>query len=1062
MTTFDRPRGGLLAVLRGLGSTALLVALVLGSPVALVMWGRAGELRRLGPAALSSPDDGSLFLGLATAVGWLAWLVFTVCLVAEAVDLASESRLQVRIPGLGGVQGLAAGMLVASLALLAPVGGTTSPTQATTITGTAPGGCDAGIAPADDDHGAAVVGNDAVAGRDGPRGIGNAAVGPVPDVPAARIANAEPRTDAGTDRRVERATGAQHLVGLTDSLWSVAESWYGDGTAWRRIVAANPGLDPTDLPVGQVIAIPGVGPHAETHLVPDALPATGDAGEEVQREEEVEDGERTVVVRSGDTLSGLARTHLGDAERWPEIWELNRDLIADPDLIDIGWSLTLPVAGSDGTERQVETEEVADADRAGTPLAGRIQTPGPGAAPSVVPPAEASSTAPAPRSPAPPPPLAQSTAQSVQPSVTSPAPSPGVPSEAELPPTGWEGGGQWTVPSPVRTALAGLSLFLAGGVSGALVVGRRRQLFSRPLGRRVPVFDEMGSRLRAMLAAATDLRSDPRPSLEADDAVTAHGSPMDSTPADGVPTGPAARRTAPAGAVPTSGVSTDSSATPPLVPSTVVLGTRPVVEVDGVARDENISPVEEPVLLDLGSTSGWFGVTGPEADAAAMVAGIALSLTCTWWSEGLEVTACGDSLEWLAQTGREEVTLAGHDQVAADLADLVHAPRALVEEWPPVDRVVLLDSAPRGIPDPRLLRRAGVVVVSPVPGSADHQALLDGSDLVRIHNDGSATLGSLSFVPQLVGEPVRRGVVDLMATASRTETEPADWWDGESPPAPRRRAISESTTNATREVTVVHSTGGALRLDPGGVREPTNPMLRLLGPVELVGARGPEPSRGIRQCLEYCGWILDHPGSGSTRMRESLLVAEPTRRSNMSRLRRWLGRDDDGHLYLPEAYDGVIRLDDTVGSDWERLQLLIAGGIATAEDRSLASALELVRGAPLADAAPGQWHWAEEWRVEMMQTVRDIGVELARRAMTAGDLDTARRALARALVCCPEDEELLTSRIRLAHLAGERSEVERLVYLLARRARRLGVDLSEETVVLLQEVMEGRPRARVV
>ncbi|MDN6658097.1 MAG: peptidoglycan-binding protein LysM, partial [Acidipropionibacterium jensenii] len=83
-------------------------------------------------------------------------------------------------------------------------------------------------------------------------------------------------------------------------------------------------------------------------------------------------------------------------------------------------------------------------------------------------------------------------------------------------------------------------------------------------------------------------------------------------------------------------------------------------------------------------------------------------------------------------------------------------------------------------------------------------------------------------------------------------------------------------------------------------------------------------------------------------------------------------------------------------------------------------------------------------------------------AIDSGDLDTARLALARALVCCPEDEELLVCRIRLADLAGERSEVERLVYLLSRRARRLGVDLSEETVVLLQEVMEGRPRARVV
>ncbi|MCI1747219.1 MAG: LysM peptidoglycan-binding domain-containing protein [Acidipropionibacterium sp.] len=377
MTTFDRPRGGLLTVLRGLGSTALLVALVLGSPVALAMWGRAGELRRLGPAALTSPDDGSLLLGLATVVGWLAWLVFTVCVVAEAVDLASDSRLRIRIPGLGGVQGLAAGMLVASLALLAPVGGSSLPAHATTITGTASGGFDAGAEPAGAGKGPASTWAGASVEGDGPIGAGIDSTGidsthPVTGLPAARTAD-QPRTDAGTDRHVEGAGSAQHLVGPTDSLWSVAESWYGEGTAWRRIVAANPGLDPSNLPVGQVIVLPGVQPRGETPpAAPGALPATGDSGEEGEngedraKTEEAGGVRKTVVVRAGDTLSGLARSHLGDAERWPEIWEFNRDLIDDPDSIDIGWRLTLPVASADSTEPPSEREKAGAAKETGT------------------------------------------------------------------------------------------------------------------------------------------------------------------------------------------------------------------------------------------------------------------------------------------------------------------------------------------------------------------------------------------------------------------------------------------------------------------------------------------------------------------------------------------------------------------------------------------------------------------------------------------------------------------------------------------------------------------------
>ena len=48
------------------------------------------------------------------------------------------------------------------------------------------------------------------------------------------------------------------------------------------------------------------------------------------------------VVERGDTLSGIAEHRLGDADRWPEIFELNRDLIRDPDEIFPNQVLALP------------------------------------------------------------------------------------------------------------------------------------------------------------------------------------------------------------------------------------------------------------------------------------------------------------------------------------------------------------------------------------------------------------------------------------------------------------------------------------------------------------------------------------------------------------------------------------------------------------------------------------------------------------------------------------------------------------------------------------------------
>lgn len=247
-------------------------------------------------------------------------------------------------------------------------------------------------------------------------------------------------------------------------------------------------------------------------------------------------------------------------------------------------------------------------------------------------------------------------------------------------------------------------------------------------------------------------------------------------------------------------------------------------------------------------------------------------------------------------------------------------------------------------------------------------------------------------------------------------------------------------------------------LHPRPVDQPT---ILLLGPVELIGARGERPSRASRQCLEYAAWLLEHPGATSRMMAAELDVAEGTRRSNMSRLRSWLGSTDDGERYLPEAYSGRIELHPAVTSDWNQLQLLTIGGVNRIGDDNLRAVLQLVRGAPLADAAPGQWHWAEELRTDMSSLVRDTGLVLCDRAVERGDLDLARWAVGRALVAAPEDELLLAARVRIEHRAGNDKEVERLALRLVRMARELNIELADETVELLQEAMEGGPRRRI-
>jgi nucleoid-associated protein YgaU len=49
-----------------------------------------------------------------------------------------------------------------------------------------------------------------------------------------------------------------------------------------------------------------------------------------------------VTVASGDTLSKLAKTYLGDTNRYMEIFKANGDLLTNPDQIKVGQQLKIP------------------------------------------------------------------------------------------------------------------------------------------------------------------------------------------------------------------------------------------------------------------------------------------------------------------------------------------------------------------------------------------------------------------------------------------------------------------------------------------------------------------------------------------------------------------------------------------------------------------------------------------------------------------------------------------------------------------------------------------------
>lgn len=1268
-------------LITSVGSTLLLAALVIGSPTALLAWGRLDGLARLSPSALMSPDDGTIVLGLVTITGWAAWFVFTLSVVIEAVALATHSRVHVTLPGLSLVQGLAAGLLVASLAILAPAARGNCPTQQNITVATV------GIAQQTRDDTTVQEGVPGLSGTGASvsrklRGSQNRPM---------EFTEPDSARASGPARKMTAEPGYDmYRISATDDLWSLAERVYGEGTAWHQIARANSGMDVQHLPVGDQIKLPRAGMHglgtydpaapgadtldagttfsdsisttsapaAATWNLPNtgttvdpahgagdlsgtdsaatggataeaASPSTDSAAALSSDSSPSHPSTTKVVVHRGDTLSKLAREHLGDADAWPQIWQLNRDLVTDPDVIDVGWQLTVPctsqehasgqdagtahrtarhdggrthesavsrTTASEGAESarparpeashgprdEMDSATTAPGTRAPTPL-----VPTPGGVGGTSADRETSSTDAGTRIPLAPGVPSQTgsagaqgaTASSAAEVGSSPRPTAGVSGDTPATaasravgsdPTGGlprDGDGTGADSELLVRALSGMSLFLAGGISGALVSRRRQQLFSRKVGRRIPAVPEERQRTKQLLDAAGAVGSDGAGTTgetAADSWASAEARGPVIVPEDQIsmsidptsevtdtPDAPWHARTTAASELirsMTEGLEEPDDTTEPEHASDVRDGNvdddpgTEALQHDDMAEHE-VSDGEvsrssngalpgqlsgstgdeltattvvlgqrldgTPMLMDLADSPGLVTVEGPDRPCQSLVAAIGLCLVASRWSSGVDVIVVGESLRWLAQIGIEDVQPMTTDEVSRALqwwTSRAH-PHSHDMAAPEVVRVILADE-PIDVDDVAAVRAAGMVLVQ--LGSASGGLVIHVAERAGRERPGVAErtrpgasqlvgqMGRTTFEVQGVDRPMRRAIVDLVELTGQQADEPAPWWDGgtahgspgpdgltpdssgevldndESGGDPPRTALLQPSHNMdeppdreparTRRPEPI--TGKVLLEDtmttnPSSSAGPS-PVLRLLGPVDLVGARGQIPSKARRQCLEYAAWILAHPGARSTQMSDSLLVAETTRRSNLSRLRRWLGNDDSGEPYLADVYDGRLRLCDEITTDWEHLEVLIAAGVARATDAALAGALDLVRGAPLADAAPGQWLWAEEWRLEMVQTIRDIGAELARRRMAEGDLDGARRAVNRALSACPQDEVLLTTQIRIAHLADDRCETERLVYLLARQARRIGVDLSDETVTVLQEVMEGRPRTRVV
>lgn len=157
---------------------------------------------------------------------------------------------------------------------------------------------------------------------------GNSVGGPTP-------VGVTPPASSASERAPAPTPSIEYTVRAGDTLEGLSRRFLDDGSKWQSIVAANPGLSPTSLKIGQKIAIP-------TSKSASAAPSAGGSASAPAGSGASTAG-NTYTVLKGDTLMGIARKVYGSDSDWRKILEANAtQLRGDATAIQPGMKLSIP------------------------------------------------------------------------------------------------------------------------------------------------------------------------------------------------------------------------------------------------------------------------------------------------------------------------------------------------------------------------------------------------------------------------------------------------------------------------------------------------------------------------------------------------------------------------------------------------------------------------------------------------------------------------------------------------------------------------------------------------
>jgi nucleoid-associated protein YgaU/DNA-binding SARP family transcriptional activator len=1009
--------------IRALGSALILLALVVGIPLGLSVVGAEllpSELPTWEQIQLllRNPLSGDFLVGALMVVGWIAWATFTIAVIVEAASMLRGRRTP-KLPALGAQQRLAA-VLLAAIAL-GMAGGTSDAIASPAAPEVAPQTTTlAQLAHAPSEHQVAEPGD----------------------------------TLASTDPQQEQA-GVVIEVQPGDTLWDLAATHLGDAHRWHEIAALNYGTPQ-----------PGGGALTDSHWIEPGwrlqLPqsqqpeATDSAARDLQ-----------VTVEQGDTLYRLAEAHLGDGDRYPEIVQASADLaqpggdrLTDPDLIRPGWQVIIPgAAAGEPAEQPEATDPVTPESQEQPEVEPAEPTPTP------LEPAEPTPT-----------PLEPET----QPATAEPTPV----VEAETGDMGQAESGQepaadddsrW-VPSTLQTA-GGLGALLAASVAAAVLARRRHVSRTAPPGSRLPIAEPATEAFERELRAIADPIGRESINIALRDlAAHAHAAGQPVPPilfvryaGDGTEMQVYLEHPA---ALPHPWLGSDDQRIWSITNDDLA------EHIQSRTRAGDV-PAAYPALVGLGlgdqathllldlERMRHLDLRGEPTRARGVLAALLLELVTSDWADDLQVTVVGEHADLAAALASPRLLhLDSPEQALARIAGHEQPPGQdpTAVRWPP--EVVFLPTSLDQAQTEQLQQlvdaeTAGVAFVTIDAGCG--QAAID------------LQADTLEATLQPSGMPIQIQHLDTaeyneILAVLNVDPVPGPAW------TTTLAQASEPDVDALPSPDPTESLPDLVEPAGGVDVEYTAPHVRMLGPVELVGADTSVLSGTIghlHAAVEMTAYLSLHAGATAEQLTTALwpnqAVRPATRHSAISRTRRLLGTTPEGTARLEGHSSGAgtttYHLTD-VGSDWADFTRLHGPDPTHTPLADLRRALLLVRGAPFSQVRDGagrvranRYLWSDTIGTHMVASIVDVACETARRALLEGRPRLAAEAADAGLRASTDHERLWRYAITARLQTGEHAAAAELVDALTNRLTELDVDPQPETNTLLDHVVAAPQEA---